>query len=82
MIYSKFDEDSDSEDLDRKKRGAENVQCEIIGQDEVQACEGGVGTAWQDVSQHLCSVTAGGHTATLGVLALSPDITFWIIFYI
>lgn len=33
-------------------------------------CEGGVGTAWQDVSQHLNCVVAGGHAATLGVLTL------------
>lgn len=34
-------------------------------------CEGGVGTAWQDVSQHLYCVVTGGHTATLGTLALA-----------
>lgn len=37
MIYSKLDEDPDSEGLNMKERRPENVQYEITGQDEMQA---------------------------------------------
>lgn len=54
-----------------KERRPENSSIKLLDMMRCRLCEGGVGTGWQDVSQHLYSVTAGRHTATLGVLALS-----------
>lgn len=65
----KFDKILIMKTLIWRNRGLKMCTIKLLDRMKCRLCEGGVGTAPQDVSQHLYFVVAGGHTATFGVLA-------------